>query len=95
MRASSTARARACRRASPPARGSEERLHESSRPLSHGERELIEMVRGQDASHPFTLVISFSEGHWVIETRSPGLDGAQGDGQTFDEAWESQGPNWA
>jgi hypothetical protein len=70
-------------------------MQPSSRPLSHAERELIELVRGEDSKDPFTLVISFSEGHWVVETRSPGLDGAQGAGENFDEAWGRQEPNWS
>ena len=48
-------------------------MQQYARPLSDAERELIELVRGEDSKNPFTLVISFSEGHWVVETRSPGL----------------------
>lgn len=63
--------------------------------LSNAERQLIELVRGEDDEGPFTLVISFADGHWVVEVRSPGRHGAQGDGATFSEAWERQAPNWA
>ncbi len=66
-----------------------------NRPLSHAELELLELVRGEDSKDPFTLVISFSEGHWIVETRSPGLDGAQGAGDNFDAAWARQAPNWS
>ena len=70
-------------------------MRDIGRPLSGAERELIELVRGEDGKHPFSLVISFSEGHWVVETRSPGQDGAQGSGPNFDEAWQRQEPNWS
>jgi hypothetical protein len=70
-------------------------MQQYARPLSDAERELIELVRGEDSKDPFTLVISFSEGHWVVETRSPGLDGAQGAGENFDDAWRGQEPNWS
>ena len=61
--------------------------------LTHAEQELISLVRGEDGEGSFTLLISFSDGHWVVETRSPGLHGAQGDGASFNEAWLRQEPN--
>ena len=70
-------------------------MQPNARPLSHAEQELIELVRGEDTKDPFTLVISFSEGRWIVETRSPGLDGAQGVGENFDQAWGRQEPNWS
>jgi hypothetical protein len=79
--------------------------------LTDAERELIELLRGMEngARDPsescvwsvnskmaWTLTISYAPiGHWVVEMKAPNLDGAQGDGRTFSEAWDLQSPNWA
>ena len=63
--------------------------------LTDAERELIELLRREDETGSWALTVSHQPGHWVVAIKSPGFNGAQGDGSTFSEAWERQIPNFA
>lgn len=72
----------------------------SLHPLN-AERELLELVRGEDAQN-FTLTISCSDGRWRVESvdhsmplTDPRSDINVGVGESFHEAWLYQAPTWA
>jgi hypothetical protein len=64
--------------------------------LSSAEQELLELLRGKD-SQAFTLTISLQNGHWVVGLKDDAVPGdpGQGDGASFDAAWEDIKPYWA
>jgi hypothetical protein len=58
------------------------------------EEQLLKLVREQD-SNGFTLTVTFSDGRWVATTHD--LDSgatAEGEGESFAEAWHLQDPRW-
>jgi hypothetical protein len=62
----------------------------------HAERQLLELLRGQDAAE-FTLRVEAKAGRWYVSLSDPSVKGdpAQGEGDTFWEAWHDTKPHWA
>jgi transcriptional regulator with XRE-family HTH domain len=58
--------------------------------LRPAELELLNLLRGNETSDPFTVEISFSDGRWSAEKQLSGLEDEQGAGETFEEAWQSR-----
>jgi hypothetical protein len=54
----------------------------------------MELVRGKKPEN-FSLTISYAVGRWIVFTRTPGLDGATGEGPSFAHAWHRQEPLWS
>ena len=63
--------------------------------VAKAEREVLDLVRGQDEKGDFTLVISVKSGRWYVATTPLDQTGAQGDGESFAEAWHRQEESWA
>jgi hypothetical protein len=64
--------------------------------LSDAERELLELLRGQDAAE-FDFRVTVRAGHWFVSLSTPSVKGlpAEGEGKGFAEAWADVKPYWA
>jgi hypothetical protein len=62
------------------------------------ERQLIELIRGNDAQQ-FSVTITRRGGLFKVtlhaEPGQPEIMGAEGEGETFTDAWHSIDPLWA
>ena len=68
---------------------------------TQAEHDLIELVRGNDASE-FSLLIHCFNGRWQVTTidhslppTDPPSNKSVGEGDTFADAWHAQQPTWA
>ena len=70
-------------------------LQSDSHTLSSQEGELIRLIRTQNPQE-FTLTVAYKGGRWFVGLHVPELthQRADGDGETFAEAWENVRPSW-
>jgi hypothetical protein len=63
--------------------------------LSDQEKELLSLIRGDNAQE-LTLTITFKGGRWYVGLHVPGLSRQRSDGEgaTFNEAWDDIKPSW-